>query len=63
MKHQNLDDSARVWTITMDDEGRVRGEIDARLFAQLNPDMSAQEIADALVVAAGEAEVAQTRAW
>ena len=63
MKHSKIDDKARVWVVTLDDDGRLQQEVDPDLLAQLNPGMSAEDIADALIVAAGEMDVSQTRAW
>ncbi len=63
MKHSKIDDKARVWVVTLDDDGRLQQEVDPDLLAQLSPGMSAEDIADALIVAAGEMDVSQTRAW
>ena len=46
-----IDDSARVWTVTMGADGCLAERLDPGL------------LADALVIAAGEDEVAATRLW
>ena len=57
MKYEKIDDRARVWTITRGTDGRIREELDERIIATLDP------LADALVIAAGEQDVADNRAW
>ena len=57
MKYEKIDDRARVWTITRGTDGRLRKELDEGILATLDPR------ADALVIAAGEQEIAETRAW
>jgi hypothetical protein len=57
MKHEKIDDKARVWTIAHCTERRIREELDQGIFATLDP------VADALVVAAGKQHVAETRDW
>ena len=57
MKYEKIDDRARVWTLTRDTDGRLREELDEGILATLDP------MADALVIAAGEQDVADTRIW
>ena len=57
MKYEKIDDRARVWTITRGTDGRIREELDERIIAPLDP------LADALVIAAGEQDIADNRAW
>jgi hypothetical protein len=57
MKYEKIDDRARVWTITRGADGRLREELDEGILATLNP------LADALVIAAGEQDVADNRVW
>ena len=63
MKYQKVGDDARVWVVTRGLGGRLQHEVDPELFAALHPGASAEEIAEAFVIAAGTAEVAQTRVW
>jgi hypothetical protein len=57
MKYEKIDDRARVWTITRGTDGRLREELDEGILATLDP------LADALVVAAGEQDIADNRVW
>jgi len=60
MKHEkidNIDDKARVWSVTLGTDGRLRAEIEERLLSTIDP------LAHALVIAAGREEIAATRAW
>lgn len=57
MKYEKIDDRARVWTITRSTDGRLREELDEGILATLDP------LADALVIAAGEQDIAENRAW
>ena len=57
MKYEKIDDRARVWTITRGPDGRLREELDEGILATLDP------LADALVVAAGEQDIADNRVW
>ena len=63
MKHQQIDDKDRVWTVRRGADGRLHEQLDAKLLARIHPGLSAEEIADALVIAAGEAEIDENRAW
>jgi hypothetical protein len=63
MKHQQIDDKDRVWTVTRGVNGRLHQELDAGLLARIHPELSPREIAEALVIAAGEAEIDENRAW
>ena len=57
MKYEKIDDRARVWTITRGCDGRLMEELDEGILATLDP------MADALVIAAGEQDIADYRAW
>lgn len=63
MKHQQVDDKARVWIVSRGTEGQLLDEIDPARSARLNRAHSAEEIAETLATAAGEMEIAETRAW
>ena len=58
-----IDDKARVWTIQRDADGRLEESLDLAFFARLERAESAAEIADAIVLAAAEDEIAATRLW
>jgi hypothetical protein len=63
MKLEKIDDKSRVWIVMRGPDGGLQEEIDVDLVASLRPGQSYDEIADALVIAAGTAEIAETRAW
>lgn len=63
MHYRKIDDRSRVWVIERGPDGKLKEQLDPQLFAALNPGLSAEEIAEALVIAAGTAKVAETRAW
>jgi hypothetical protein len=63
MKHELIDDRSRVWVVMRGPDLSLQAEIDPNLLARLNPGHSAEEIADTLLRAAGEMEIAESRAW
>ncbi len=66
MQHQTIatiDDKARAWVVTRGADARLREELDPGCLAALHPGQSAEEIAAALVQAAGELELAEKRLW
>jgi len=63
MEHQVIDDRARVWIVMRGPDNCLKEELDPELLAKLNPANTAEEVADALVQAAGAMEVAETRVW
>ena len=63
MKHEKIGDDARVWVVTRGPTGGLQRAVDPELFAALHPNASAEEIAEAFVIAAASAEVAETRIW
>jgi hypothetical protein len=63
MKHEQIDDKARVWVVSRGTDGQLLDEFDPGLFARLDTGHSAEEIADTLIIAAGEMEIAETRVW
>ena len=63
MKFQKISDKDRVWVVTRGSSGGLQHSVDPQLFAALHPGASAEEIADALVIAAGNAELSETRVW
>ena len=58
-----INDSARVWTVTRGAGGRLEERLDETFLSILRTAQSAKEIADAYVIAAGLQEVAETRVW
>lgn len=62
MEQQNIDRRARVWVVVRGPDGRMQEQLDPEYLASLDP-AEAAEIEDALIVAAGKTEVAQTRVW
>ena len=63
MKFEKIDSKARVWTVRRGQNGKLDEQLDPQLFAALHPHLSSEELADALVIAAGTAEVAESRLW
>jgi len=63
MKHELIDDRARVWIVMRGPDNCLKEELYPELLAKLNPAHSAEEVADTLVQAAGAMEVAETRVW
>ena len=63
MKHEKIDDRARVWIVTLNPDGRLEEEFDPRLFEKLNPGQSAEEVADVVFAAACEMYLAENRLW
>jgi hypothetical protein len=58
MKHERIDDKARVWTITMGPDGKLTAEVDERVLAE-----PCEQIAEAVIGAAGRTEIAENRLW
>jgi hypothetical protein len=58
-----IDDKARVWSLTRGADGKLEEELDFSLLLELNPGHSAEQIADALVLAAAMADIEDTRLW
>jgi hypothetical protein len=58
MKHERIDDKARVWTVTMGSDGKLKAELDPRCLAQ-----PCEQITDAVIGAAGRTEIAENRLW
>ena len=56
-------DNARVWTVTRGEVGKLAEELDLDRLLKLNPGHSAEQIADALVLAAAMADIEETRIW
>ena len=63
MKFERIESDARVWTVNRGADGRLQHSVDPALVASLYPGLSDDEIADAIVIAQGTAEIAEKRAW
>ena len=63
MRHEVIDDKARVWVVVRGKDGKLQEELDPAFLLKLNPGRSAEQIADALVLAAGTIDVEETRLW
>jgi hypothetical protein len=63
MKHDQIDDRARVWIATRGSDGRVQERLDPQFLTELGCAHSAEEVADVIALAAGAMEIADTRAW
>ena len=63
MKYEKIDGNERVWVVKRGPDGKLKEQLDPQLFAALHPELSKEELADAIVIAAGTAEIAETRAW
>lgn len=58
MKHEHIDDRARVWVVTLGADGRIEEQLDPDLLAQLVEARSAEDVSEALTE-----QVAKTRTW
>jgi len=63
MKHEKIDDKARVWILMRGDDGKLHEELDPQLLTSIGMAHSSEEVANVLITAAGEMEVAETRLW
>jgi hypothetical protein len=62
MKHQKIDAASRVWIVSRGPDGRLQEQIDPALLEGLSPAESA-EIAETVIRAAAEVEIARSRLW
>jgi hypothetical protein len=63
MRLEKIDDKARVWIVTRDLEGQLQDELDPQFLSAIGAAATAEEVADVIAIAAGQLEVAETRAW
>lgn len=63
MEHRKIDDKARVWIVTRGPDGRLQERLDPQFLAAIGSAASAEEIANLIALAAGEMEIAESRAW
>jgi hypothetical protein len=60
---QNIDDKAHVWTVTRGLDGRLEDRLDPTFLAMVDEMQPLEEILVALVRAAAEQDIADTRIW
>ena len=58
-----VDDSAHVWVLTRGARGKLQEQLDPQFLTSLGAASSAQEVAEVLINAAGEMEIAENRLW
>ena len=63
MEYRKIDHRDRVWVVTRGPDGGLLEELDPRLLAMLAAADSPEALTDALVISAGELEIAATREW
>jgi hypothetical protein len=63
MKYEKIDDKARVWILMRGRDGGLEEQLDPQYLTTLGAAHTAEEIADVLVMSAGEMEIAETRVW
>ena len=63
MEHRKIDDKARVWILSRSSDGRLKEELDPQFLTSVGAAFSAEDVADVIAIAAGQMEVAETRAW
>ena len=63
MEYRKIDDRDRVWVVTRGPDGGLLDELDPRLVALLSAADNPEALTDALVISAGELEIAATRDW
>ena len=54
---------ARVWMVTRGEDGRLEERLDPSFLAQIDEHRSIDDIVDALLTAAAEQDVAESRIW
>ena len=58
MKHELIDDQAKVWVVTLGPDGRLEEQLHPYLLIRLAAAQSDQDVAEAL-----SDEIARTRSW
>ena len=56
-------EKARVWSVTLGEDGKLKDELDLDRLMKMNPGHSPEQIADALVLAAATADIEESRLW
>ena len=62
MKYQQIDDENRLWVVMWGREPEFAA-FDAQLLTSIGEAQSAEEVADLLIVNAGEMDIAEKRLW
>jgi hypothetical protein len=60
---EHIDDRAKVWTLSRGAGGKLEEQLDESFLAKLEKAETVEEIADAILAAAAEREIAETRVW
>jgi hypothetical protein len=60
---EQIDDRAKVWSISRGADGKLEERLDERFLAKLEQAETPEQIADAIVAAAAERDIAETRLW
>ena len=60
---QEVDDRAKIWTVTRGADGKLAERIDPSFLATLEKAQSVEELADAIVAAAARKEIEESRVW
>jgi hypothetical protein len=60
---EQIDDRAKVWMISRGADGRLEERLDPSFLARLEEAESAEDVADALVIAAARQDVEASRVW
>ena len=63
MEHRKIDDKARVWIVSRGPDGRLQERLDPQFLTAIGSAASAEEVANLMAIAAGEMEIAESRAW
>ena len=58
-----IEDDAKVWHVTRGPNGGLQEQLDPQFMTALGAASSAQDVADVLITAAGEMEIAENRLW
>jgi len=60
---RTIDRKARIWCLTRGADGEFEERLDRIILAALGDASSGEDIIDALVIAAAEQDIAETRDW
>ena len=68
MKHQKIDDKARVWILTRGTDGKLQEQLDEtrldpQFLSAIGAAATAEEVADVIAIAAGRMDLAENRLW
>jgi hypothetical protein len=60
---REIDDNAKVWTISWGSDGRLEERLDPSFLASFEEQHAIDQVVDALITAAAEEDIAETRIW